>query len=69
MPDTMETTTHRMRRVVDRRAIANGTKVTLQRAFNGGQLTYTAPIDVEGQTVNVQVDTGSSDLVRVHRFQ
>ncbi|UZJ54949.1 hypothetical protein CBS101457_004269 [Exobasidium rhododendri] len=42
--------------------VANGTQIQLTRTFDEGQLVYTAPISIEGQALNVQVDTGSSDL-------
>ncbi|PWN36773.1 acid protease [Meira miltonrushii] len=45
-----------------KRAVAKSTVVQLKRTFLQGQLTYTAPITVEGQTLNVQVDTGSADF-------
>lgn len=34
----------------------------LKRTLNLGQLAYTAPITIEGQELNVQIDTGSSDF-------
>lgn len=55
--------THRPAGHQKRDAIQNGTQLQLSRAFSAGQLIYTAPITIEGQTLNVQVDTGSSDLV------
>jgi len=45
--------------------VQNGTQIQLKRTFSEGQLVYTAPITIEGQTMNVQIDTGSSDLVSV----
>lgn len=48
-----------------RAAVQNGTQIQLNRAFSAGQLIYTTPVSIENQTLNVQVDTGSSDLVSV----
>lgn len=48
--------------MLDERAVSKGSVVQLKRTFNKGQLTYIAPVAVEGQTMYVQVDTGSSDF-------
>lgn len=45
--------------------VANGTVVQLKRTFSEGQLVYTAPISIEGQNMQVQIDTGSSNLVSI----
>lgn len=45
-----------------KRAVGKGSVVQLKRTFLQSQLTYTAPVTVEGQTLNVQVDTGTSDF-------
>lgn len=42
--------------------VVNGTQIQLKRTFSEGQLVYTAPISIEDQAMEVQVDTGSSDL-------
>lgn len=46
-----------------RAPVRSGSQIQLTRGFNAGQLVYTAPVTVEGQTMQVQVDTSTSDLV------
>jgi hypothetical protein len=49
---------------LERRTIARGARIVLRPGFANGQLQYAAPIVLGDQSFYVQLDTGSSDLVR-----
>ncbi|EPQ27763.1 uncharacterized protein PFL1_04509 [Pseudozyma flocculosa PF-1] len=40
----------------------NDTRVILGRGYSNGQLTYTVPVSLASQHLNLQLDTGSSDM-------